>query len=70
MLKLCRKYLSHRQRSVFEGMLTQAKLEKMKREISGCIQKNEDSVCIYKIESLRYTSREELGVVPRADNIL
>ena len=69
-LKICRKYLTHRQRSVFEGMITEAKLEKLKREIESCIQVTEDTVCIYKFGSLRYTSCEEIGIVTKKDNIL
>jgi CRISPR-associated protein Cas2 len=51
-------------------MITEAKLNQLKREIEKCIRKNEDSVCIYKIESLKYTSREEIGVTSKSDNIL
>ena len=69
-LKVCRKFLIHHQKSVFEGMITEAKLTKLKNELERVIQKDEDSVCIYKIESLKYTSREEIGVVEAKDNIL
>lgn len=33
-MKVCRKYLNHKQKSVFEGMITNAQLERMKRELS------------------------------------
>lgn len=69
-MKICRKYLTHRQKSVFEGMITEAKLEKLKKEIKKSIVVKEDSVCIYKFGSLKYTSREEIGIVSDASNIL
>ncbi|MEE1518166.1 MAG: CRISPR-associated endonuclease Cas2 [Lachnospiraceae bacterium] len=69
-LKVCCKYLTHHQKSVFEGMITESKLNKLKKELEKVIEKDEDSVCIYKIESLKYTSREEIGVVETKDNIL
>lgn len=68
-MKICRKYLKHKQRSVFEGMITNAQLEKMKMEIFRIIDTTEDRICIYKLESLRYTSKEELGVVQLDSNI-
>lgn len=69
-MKICRKYLFHKQKSVFEGMITQAKLNKLKSEIRSAIETDTDQVCIYKIESLKFTSKEELGKCQIADNIL
>lgn len=69
-MKVCRKYLNHKQKSVFEGMITNAQLERMKRELSKIIDTGEDTVCIYKLESLRYTNKEELGFIRCADNIV
>ena len=34
--KICLKYLIHIQKSVFEGMITQAKLDKLKKELAVC----------------------------------
>ena len=31
--KVCRKYLIHEQKSVFEGMITQAKLQQLRTEL-------------------------------------
>ena len=69
-MKICRRYLHHYQRSVFEGMITDAKLEKLKREIKKNICTTEDSICIYKIGSIKYTSREEIGVVNSGKQII
>lgn len=32
-MKTCRKYLTHEQKSVFEGVITKAKLDSLKKEI-------------------------------------
>ena len=45
-LKICRKYLSHVQKSVFEGCLTEAKLKKLQRELQKILVAEEDSVCV------------------------
>ena len=41
-LKICRKYLLHVQKSVFEGMITEAKLKRLKNELAQVIKKDED----------------------------
>ena len=68
--KICRKYLQHIQRSVFEGMITYGKLEKLKEEIKRNIDIKEDSIQIYKIEAVKYTSKEKIGIVKERDNII
>lgn len=69
-MKICRKYLTHIQKSVFEGMITEAKLNKMKRELKNIIIEDEDSCRIYKIKSLKFTSKECLGINKITENIL
>ncbi len=69
-MKICRRYLTHEQKSVFEGVITQARLKKLKREIEKVIVAEEDSVNIYEFESMKYTSKEELGINSYDDNIL
>ena len=69
-MKTCRKYLTHVQKSVFEGMITEGRLTSLKRELQSKILCNEDEICIYRIESLKYTSREKIGLDRRDDNIL
>lgn len=68
-MKACRKYLIHVQRSVFEGKITEAKLEKLKKEIKK-ICHEEDSVMIYKFDSLKYSTKEVIGQIIVNDNIL
>ena len=69
-MKICRKYLTHDQKSVFEGVITEARLRKLKHEIERVIVPDEDSVNIYEFESMKYSSKEKLGVNQFDDNIL
>ena len=69
-MKICRKYLHHVQKSVFEGMISEAELTRMKREIDKKIKVEEDSVCIYKFASLKYTEKEIIGAFEEKDNII
>ena len=43
-LKTCRKYLRHVQKSVFEGNLTEAKLKRLKNELKKISNEKEDSI--------------------------
>lgn len=70
MLKICRRYLNHVQKSVFEGIITEAKLNRLKDEIKTAICKEEDSVAIYEFETLKYSSKEVIGLSELGDNIL
>lgn len=69
-MKTCRKYLSHVQKSVFEGMIMEGKLNKLKFELQKRIVPEEDSVCIYEIENIKYTRKESIGVIKREDNVI
>lgn len=68
--KICRKYLHHVQKSVFEGMITEAKLMQLKAELRALVLPSEDQVSIYKLDSLKYTSKEIIGVTTYSENIL
>lgn len=61
-LKTCRKYLYWVQNSVFEGEISEAKLEKLKTELKKIINEEEDSVIIYTFRSEWYSKRETIGV--------
>lgn len=61
-LKCCRRYLTWIQNSVFEGEITEAKLEKLKKELEDIINKNEDSIIFYTLREQYYTKREIMGV--------
>ncbi|SJZ63991.1 CRISPR-associated protein Cas2 [Cetobacterium ceti] len=47
--KICKRYLTHIQNSVFEGELTPVLMEKLKIELKEFIRKNIDSVIIFEI---------------------
>lgn len=70
MLKICRKYLVHIQRSVFEGNITEKNLGELKNEIDKIIKYNEDSVCIYSMVSLPNMRKEQIGVFVENSNII
>ena len=62
-MKTVKKYLRPIQKSVFEGYITESKLEKLKIEISKLIEPGIDSVMIYKMGSMRFAEKEEIGIV-------
>ena len=59
-LKICRKYLRHIHKSVFEGALTDAELKRLKKELARIIRTEEDAICIYKMEHINYAKKEEM----------
>ena len=69
-MKVCRKYLLHVHKSVFEGNITEATLKRLKKELTAIINVQEDSVCIYQIESLKFTHKEQIGTVESFSNII
>lgn len=46
--KICKKYLNRIQNSVFEGELTNANLEQLKRELKQTIDVTSDSVIVFE----------------------
>lgn len=69
-LKICRKYLAHVHKSVFEGRLTESELNRLKGELGRIIDADKDSVCIYRMESVKYTRKEQIGVTQQMSNII
>jgi CRISPR-associated protein Cas2 len=69
-LKVCRKYLMHVQKSVFEGRITDASLRRLKQELSDTVESKEDSICIYCLESPKYTRKECIGIQEHTSNII
>lgn len=71
MLKLCRRYLNWIQNSVFEGEITERQLSDLMAEVEKIIDKDNDSVIIFKIRQEKWLYREVLGKeVETLDNIL
>ncbi|MBD5136026.1 MAG: CRISPR-associated endonuclease Cas2 [Lachnospiraceae bacterium] len=59
--KVCKKYLSHYQNSVFRGDITPSKLISLKQEIKNTINEDEDFVCIIKLLNSGFFGEETLG---------
>ncbi len=60
--KICRRYLTWVQLSVFEGELSKAQLERLKAELKEVIKPEEDSVVIYGFRTKKYFMREVIGI--------
>lgn len=61
-LKTCRKYLYWVQNSVFEGEITEANFTKLKMELDKIINKDKDSVIIYRFRTTKYSTIEIMGI--------
>ncbi|NLY76940.1 MAG: CRISPR-associated endonuclease Cas2 [Tissierellia bacterium] len=61
--KICKKYLTHIQKSVFEGNLSELEYMKLKSELSGHIRKDKDSLIVFKSWNEKWLDKEFLGVV-------
>lgn len=70
LLKTCRKYLVHVQKSVFEGALTEAKINSLKRELKTVIDCEYDSICIYSSGMPQAFYKEQIGVVEDHSHII
>jgi len=60
--KICKKYLTHIQKSVFEGNLTELNLMKLKKELNKYVRDNKDSFIIFKSRDERWLEKEFLGL--------
>ena len=58
---ICKKYLYHVQKSVFEGYLTERQLDLLEQELERVINPDEDSLCVYKVPCYRNVIKDELG---------
>lgn len=61
-MKKCREFLHHTQKSVFEGEISDAKLFNLKNSIKKLINENEDYVVIYKLPNKNNLERINMGV--------
>lgn len=61
--KACKKYLTHIQKSVFEGELTQLNYMKLKAELNKYIRKDKDSLLVFKSRNDRWLEKEYLGLI-------
>ncbi|MDY5212973.1 CRISPR-associated endonuclease Cas2 [Intestinibacter sp.] len=59
--KVCKKYLSHFQKSVFRGDMNPSKLIRFKTDLNKVIDKNEDFICIIKLMNGNVFGEEVIG---------
>lgn len=62
----CKKYLTHIQKSVFEGDITKLKLMELEVELKKYIRKDDDSVIIFKSRDEKWLQKEFIGKVDDA----
>lgn len=55
--KICKKYLSHIQNSVFEGEISKVQLTKLQQELKPYIDKQEDSVIIFESRQEKWLNK-------------
>ncbi|MCD3352240.1 CRISPR-associated endonuclease Cas2 [Clostridium botulinum D/C] len=60
--KVCKKYLTHYQRSVFRGEITPSKIIKLREDLKKVIDESEDFICIIKLLNNKVFGEEVLGV--------
>ena len=70
--KICKKYLSHYQLSIFRGPIIPSKLILLKKELKKVIDLEEDFISIIKLQSENVFEEELLGMVKEenADNLI
>lgn len=59
--KTCKKYLTHIQNSVFEGEITKVQLAKLQQELKPYVDKEYDSVIIFKSRQEKWLDKEFWG---------
>ncbi len=58
---MCKKYLTHYQKSVFRGEITPSNLIKLKSELSDILEEDDDFVSIIKLISEGYFAEDIIG---------
>lgn len=61
MLKLCRQYLNWIQNSVFEGEISEVKLEELKIRARDIMDLEDDSFIIFKTRQEKWLDKEIVG---------
>ncbi|HJA41033.1 MAG TPA: CRISPR-associated endonuclease Cas2 [Firmicutes bacterium] len=59
--KICKKYLSHFQKSVFRGEITPSNMIALRNDLKRVIDKEEDFVCMIKMMNETVFGEEILG---------
>ena len=60
--KICKKYLTHVQKSVFEGEITPVLLRKLYLELRKYIREDKDSVLLFKTRQEKWLEKEFWGM--------
>ena len=68
--KICKKYLSHYQNSVFRGEISDSNLLKLKKELKNIINSDTDNVLILYFLTKNTVVSEEIGVKTNDSNFL
>ena len=66
-MRTVKKYLRRRQRSVFDGDITEGRLNELKRELEPLVEPEKDSIIIYKVSSDKLIKTDEIGVIKRVE---
>jgi len=61
MLKLCRQYLNWIQNSVFEGEISEVKLEELKIRAKEIMEEEDDSFILFKTRQEKWLDKEIVG---------
>ena len=64
-LKAGRKYLTHVQNSLLEGELTPAQFKRLKHEVDKIIDDSHDTVIFYKLRTISYLDKVQLGIATK-----
>ena len=56
--KTCKKYLTHIQKSVFEGELTEGQILKLKIELQSIVDEDIDSIILFKSRNSKWKDKE------------
>lgn len=59
---ICKRYLTHVQKSVFEGELTEVQQKRLENEIKMVIRNDLDSIIIFKNKNQKWLSKELWGI--------
>ncbi|MBS6005968.1 MAG: CRISPR-associated endonuclease Cas2 [Clostridium baratii] len=67
--KLLRMYLMWTQNSVFEGKITESKLQKCLNEVNSLIDRKEDSIYVYRVQNEKNIKKDVIGEEKNFDEL-
>lgn len=59
--KICKKYLTHVQCSVFEGEISKVQMKKLKTELQVWVREEKDSVILFHSRNERWLDKDIMG---------